>query len=147
MTRPIGSSETRSAKARQRRKASGIRLSPVGRPVFMMTSRAKRSGCWLAAVRPMSPPQSCTTRVTRCRSSASRNPFRMSRGQRGNQLAVQVAPGRLTVQAEHRIAMAFVDVVHPQALDVQVARRKRKNDQPGKAFVGGGQNHGGAGGG
>ena len=50
-------------------------MSPVGRPVLATTSLLNRSGCSAASRSPIKPPQSCPTRVTRCRSSASNSQF------------------------------------------------------------------------
>src|SRR5437763_1641822 len=43
-------------------------------------------------------------------------------GQRGDDLSPEEGPRRLAVQEQHRIALAFVDVVHAQAVDVEPVR-------------------------
>ncbi len=61
------------AKARQAMKASLRGLPLTGRPVFMITSRAKRSGISVAIGNPSKPPQSWQTSVMRNRSSCLMN--------------------------------------------------------------------------
>jgi len=52
---------------------------PTPMPVFMTMSRSMRSGYSIGNVSPSSPPQSCTTSVTRVRSSASMKRISMPR--------------------------------------------------------------------
>src|SRR6266446_4688180 len=59
---------------RQARKAGPAGRSPVGRKVLAATMRVNLSGCSAARRRPMSPPQSWQTSVTRRRSSRSSTP-------------------------------------------------------------------------
>ncbi len=148
-------------------KAGESGLPLIGRPVFMITSRAKRSGISVAIGKPSSPPQSCQTSVMRFRSNCLTNDSQrvvMQRvgvhlashgfvgtaeadqvgrdhatvlGQRGDHLAIQVAPRRLAVQAEDRIALPFVEVVHSQAgADFDIMRREGKAGQIGESLVG-----------
>src|SRR3954453_21247508 len=58
--------------------------------------------------------------------------------QRTRDLAVEVRPGRLAVEANDRacVTRTFVDVVHPQAVDVEVVRLEVVARQVGEAFVG-----------
>ena len=70
-----------------------------------------------------------------------RDHARAGGGERRDHPAVEIRPGRLTVQAEERVrrgARTFVDVVHPQAGQrVDVMRRERKAGKPVEARVGG----------
>ena len=121
-------------------------------PVFSTTSRATRSGCSTHRWKPIGPPQSCTTTVRSRRSSSVhepldragvclvRVPIRISRlvraaeaevvrrnatrsaGELADHFPVEERPRRLAVEKQHRVAGADVDVVHPQAVLVEVAR-------------------------
>src|SRR5262249_25619980 len=51
-------------------------------------------------------------------------------------LAVEVRPGRLAVEQEHRCALALVDVMHPQAVLLDVVRREFVAREVDEALVG-----------
>ena len=55
--------------------------------------------------------------------------------QRGQHLAVQVGPGRLSVEADDRAAVALVQVVEPQAVHLRVVRLELVTGQPVEALV------------
>src|SRR5690242_6242695 len=57
MTSPTGRTDELEANSRHHTKSLPIGSSPVGKPVFIITSRAKRSGFSLATVSPSNPPQ------------------------------------------------------------------------------------------
>ena len=54
----------------------------------------------------------------------------------GNDLAVEVRPRRLAVQHEHGRPLALVQVVHPQAVLLDVVRQERVPGEVGKTLVG-----------
>ena len=58
--------------------ALGVFVAGVVQQVFMMTRRSKRSGIIAACARPMGPPQSWQTTVTRCRSRVPMSEVRIS---------------------------------------------------------------------
>ena len=149
----------------RKRSHSGDGARPAPIPVLRITSREKRSGCSTASRSPSGPPQSWTTTVASRRSSSSSEPLdrpvvavvgvasigRLVRaaeaevvgrdrarrpGERRDQLAVEERPGRLAVQQQHRVARALVEVVHPQAVLLDVVRLEGVARKPAKRSSG-----------
>src|SRR5438067_5170286 len=60
-------------------------------------------------------------------------------GEDRDHLAVEVAPGGLAMEEEHRRTSALVDVVKAKAIDFEIARSEGPSGKSGKALVGSAQ--------
>src|SRR5205814_9814300 len=60
-------------------------------------------------------------------------------GEDRDPLAVEVAPGGLAMEEEHRRTSALVDVVKAKAIDFEIARSEGPSGKSGKALVGSAQ--------